>query len=158
METPAFISPCLPIKHNPSFSCFLLRTTIDCCVYTLSISLSTTMILNLLLIRFQAWEFGRPFCLRCLHEIANLCATYDQYILPLLLFVLLPLQSHFTPLPSKQNKKAAPYLTKGWRSKRQLSKSFTVEIQPLATRLKKKKNWYLDTGGHTNRQTHRLTL
>ena len=53
----------------------LLRTTIDCCGYTLSISLSTTIILYLLLIHIQASEFERPFCLRCLHEIANLCAT-----------------------------------------------------------------------------------
>ena len=27
-------SPCLPVKHNTSFSCFLLRTTVDCCFYT----------------------------------------------------------------------------------------------------------------------------
>ena len=104
METSAFVSPCLPIKHNTSFSFFLLKTTIDCCGYTLSISLSTTMILNLLLIHFQAWEFERPFCLRCLNEIANLCATYGHHMPLLLLFILLPLQSHFTPSPRHQKK------------------------------------------------------
>ena len=36
--------PCLPVKHNTSFSFFLLRTTVDCCGYTLSISLSTTTV------------------------------------------------------------------------------------------------------------------
>ena len=103
MEASAFIFPFLTIKYNTSFICFLIRTTIDHCGYTLSMSLSTTMILNLLLIYFPAWEFERPFCLRLLHEISNLCAIFGQYILLLLLFVLLPLQSHFTP-PLKTKK------------------------------------------------------
>ena len=50
-------SPCLPVKHNTSFSCFLLRTTVDCCFYTLSVSTSTTVTLNLPVILFQAKEF-----------------------------------------------------------------------------------------------------
>ena len=57
MQTSAHIFPCLPVKHNTSFSWLLLETTVDFCGYTLSISLSTTMILNLLLILFQAREF-----------------------------------------------------------------------------------------------------
>ena len=39
-QTSAHISPCSPVKHNTSFSCFLLtdRTTVNCCGYTHSIS------------------------------------------------------------------------------------------------------------------------
>ena len=59
-------SPCLPVKHNISFSCFLLRT-VDGCFYTLSISSSTTVTLNLPVILFQAKEF--EMAMRCLHEI-----------------------------------------------------------------------------------------
>ena len=103
------------------------------------------MILYLLLIHFQAWEFERPFCLRCLHEIANLCATYGHHMLLLLLFVLLPLQSHFTPLPSKEKKKPNDICI---RSDERITletsaKSFTVVIQPLATRLIKPNFWCL---------------
>ena len=101
---------------NTSLSCFLLKTTINCCGYRLSISLSTTMILNLLLIHFHAWEFERPFCLRCLNEIANLCATYGHHMLLLLTLDSLPLQLHFTPFPSKQKKRqtiSVYALTKG---------------------------------------------
>ena len=50
-------SPCLPVKHNTSFSCFLLGTTVDCCFYTLSISSATTVTLNLPVILFQGKEF-----------------------------------------------------------------------------------------------------
>ena len=116
MATYAFISPCVPTKHNTSFSCFLLKTTIDCCGYTLSISLPTTMILNLLVIHFHAREFERSFCLRCLNEIANLCATYGHHMLLLLPFDSLPLQLNFTPFPSKQKKRqtiSVYALTKG---------------------------------------------
>ena len=89
-----------------SFSCFLLRTKIDCCGYTLSILLST--------FNYDTLSSPYPFpglgdlrglfCQRCLHEIANLCATYGHHMLLLLLFVLLPLQSHFTSLPSEEKK------------------------------------------------------
>ena len=57
MQTSTHISPCLPAKHNTSFSCVFLKTIVDCCGYTLSLSLSTTTILNLSLIYFQAKEF-----------------------------------------------------------------------------------------------------
>ena len=50
-------SSCLPVKHNTSFSCSLLRTTVDCCFYTLSISSSTTVTLNIAVILFQAKGF-----------------------------------------------------------------------------------------------------
>ena len=53
----AHTSPCLPAKHNTSFSCFFLKTIVDCCGYTLSLSLSTTTIRNVPLIFFQAKEF-----------------------------------------------------------------------------------------------------
>ena len=55
--TSAHISPCSPAKHNISFTCFFLKTIVDCCGYTLSLSLSTTTILNVPLIYFQAKEF-----------------------------------------------------------------------------------------------------
>ena len=65
MQTSTHISPCLPTKHNTSFSCFFLKTIVDCCGYTLSLSLSTTTILNVPLISFQA----KGFCfLMCFHE------------------------------------------------------------------------------------------
>ena len=38
----AHTSLCSPAKHNTSFSCFFLKTIVDCCGYTLSLSLSTT--------------------------------------------------------------------------------------------------------------------
>ena len=57
MQTSAHISPCLPAKHNTSFSCFFLKTIVDCCGYTLSLSLSTTTLLNVPLIYFQAKRF-----------------------------------------------------------------------------------------------------
>ena len=151
METSAFMSPCVPTKQNTSFSCFLLKTTIDCCGYTLSISQSTTMILNLLLIHFHAWEFERPFCWRCLNEIANLCATYGHHMLLLLPFDSLPLQLNFTPFPSKQKKKGKRYLYTLWRRAKLKTSAFTVVIQPLATRLIKPNFWYLYTDGHTDK-------
>ena len=57
MQTSAHISPCSPAKHNTSFSCFFLKTIVDCCGYTLSLSLSTNTIRNVPLIFFQAKEF-----------------------------------------------------------------------------------------------------
>ena len=57
MQTSAHISPCSPAKHNTSFSCFFLKTIVDCCGYTLSLSLSTTTIRNVPLTFFQAKEF-----------------------------------------------------------------------------------------------------
>ena len=56
MQTSAHISPCSPAKHNTSFSCFFLKTIVDCCGYTLSLSVSTTTIRNVPLIYFQAKE------------------------------------------------------------------------------------------------------
>ena len=50
------ISPCSPAKHNTSFSRFFLKTIVDCCGYTLSLSLSTTTILNVPLTFFQVNE------------------------------------------------------------------------------------------------------
>ena len=69
MQTSTHISPCLPAKHNTSFSCFFLKTIVDCCGYTLSLSLFTTTILNVPLIYFQAkgFEIG-IFFFRCFHE------------------------------------------------------------------------------------------
>ena len=57
MQTFAHISPSSPAKLNTSFSCFFLKTIVDCCGYTLSLSLSTTTIRNVPLIFFQAKEF-----------------------------------------------------------------------------------------------------
>ena len=85
MGTSARISPCLPIKHNTSFSCVLLKTTVDCCGYTLSISLSTTMILNLRLILLQAREFEMAILFEvlsrntlqiCVQLTATTCSRY----------------------------------------------------------------------------------
>ena len=53
----AHTSRCSPAKHNTSFSCFFLKRIVDCCGYTLSLSLSTTTIRNVPLIFFQAKEF-----------------------------------------------------------------------------------------------------
>ena len=110
---------------------------------------------------FRLGNLRGLFCQRCLHDIANLCANYRHRMLLLLLFVLLPLQSHFTPLPSKEKKsqKISVYaLTKGYRSKRKLSKSFTVVIQPLATRLiKPKVSVCPSVARWTYRQTDRQT-
>ena len=58
--TSAHISPCSPEKHDTSFRCFFLKTIFDCCGYTLSLSLSTTTILNVPLI-YQAKEFEMVF-------------------------------------------------------------------------------------------------
>ena len=71
-----------------------------------------------------------------------------------LLEVLLPLQSHLPPFPRNKKKSQAISvyaLTKGKRSKRQLSKSLTVVISALATRLVKPNICYLYTDGHTDR-------
>ena len=82
-------------KNNTSSSCFFLKTIVDCCGYTLSLSLSTTTILNVPLTFFQAKEFEiailffRGAFMRC---ITILCATYGHHMLQLLPFVLFPFQ------------------------------------------------------------------
>ena len=76
MQTSTHISPCLPAKHNTSFSCFFLKTIVDCCGYTLSLSLSTTTILNEPLIYFQAkgFEIGILFFEVLSWKILQFCA------------------------------------------------------------------------------------
>ena len=61
MQTSAHISPYSPAKHDTSFRCFFLKTIVDCCGYTLSLSLSTTTILNVPFIFNQANEFEIAF-------------------------------------------------------------------------------------------------
>ena len=81
MQTSAHISPCSPAKHDTSFRCFFLKTIVDCCGYTLSLSLSTTTILNVPLIFNQAKEFEIAFLFlevlswNTLHFGAQLTAT-----------------------------------------------------------------------------------
>ena len=81
MQTSAHISPCSPAKHDTSFRCFFLKTIVDCCGYTLSLSLSTTTILNVPLIFNQANEFEIAFLFlevlswNTLHFGAQLTAT-----------------------------------------------------------------------------------
>ena len=53
---PYLVSYANVCSHNTSFSCFFLKTIVDCYGYTLSLSLSTTTILNVPLIFFQAKE------------------------------------------------------------------------------------------------------
>ena len=81
MQTSAHISPCSPAKHGTSFRCFFLKTIVDCCGFTLSLSLSTTTILNVPLIFNQAKEFEIVFLFlevlswNTLHFGAQLTAT-----------------------------------------------------------------------------------
>ena len=67
---------------------------------------STTIILNLLFIHFQAWEFEMDILLKdaFLKYIANLSATYGHHMLPLLLLNLFPSQSHVNPQPLSPKK------------------------------------------------------
>ena len=61
MQTSAHTSPCSHAKRDTSFNCFFLKTTVDCCGYTLSLSLSTASIRNVPLIFFQTKEFVIAF-------------------------------------------------------------------------------------------------
>ena len=64
----AQISPCLPAKHKTFFGCFLLRTTVDCCGYTLSPSYPQLWYF-IPLSFFRLGNLRWPFCLRCFQEI-----------------------------------------------------------------------------------------
>ena len=95
MQTSPHISPFLPVKHRTSFSCFLLRTTVDCCGYTLSTSLSTNMTLNLPLILFQAREFEMAILFEvpswnrlqiCAQLTASKCSCYFIFFIIIIIY------------------------------------------------------------------------
>ena len=118
------------MKHNTSFRCFLPRTTVDCCGYTLSILLSRSIIL------FQAKEFKRAFLFKvplsnsntlqiCAQPAATTCSCYC--------YSSCFLYNHYyvlTPLPPLKKKQETKTKTKTKKAKR-----------------------YLYTNGHTDRKT-----
>ena len=89
MQTSAHISPCSPAKHNTSFSRFFLKTIVDCCGYTLSLSLSTTAIRYVPLIVFQVKEFEIGILFSevlswntlqfCAQLMVTTCSCYSQF-------------------------------------------------------------------------------
>ena len=142
MQTSAHTSPCLPVKHNTSFSCFLLKTTVDCCGYTLSISLSTTTVWY----SIHPLSFFRLGNLRYLHEIhCKSVPTYGHHMLLLLLpFVLFPLQSYVLmppPLSQPPSPKVKRHLYTGGQT--DTCSMQLISIVVVAMALHHRSTWFL---------------